>query len=77
MLFDRLAHGPYLGDGFAQPVSRYAKLLAPIAQFVVLIDVDALVILPAGLLQIVCHKGSFPWLAANHVPAINSAAPNL
>jgi len=52
----RLTHRPNLLNRFAQLSPRKAKLLAPIAQLAVLIDVDTLVILPAGVLQIVSAR---------------------
>jgi hypothetical protein len=46
---------PDLRDGLLQLIRRHAVLLRPVAQFVVLVDVDALAILTAGLLLAVGH----------------------
>jgi hypothetical protein len=50
------SHRADRSHGFAQSSPRNPELFAPIADFVVLLDVDSLIVLPAGLLQIVCHR---------------------
>lgn len=45
-------------DGLAQVIVGYAELCSPMPQFVLLLDVDALVVGLAGLLQMVRHVAS-------------------
>jgi hypothetical protein len=51
-------HRPRGLDCFAQFVAAHAQFLGPILQLMVLIGVNAFVVLPAGLLRIVCHRAS-------------------
>ena len=46
LALDVLDHRPSLSDGFPELVTGNSKLLAPVAQLVVLVDVNARVGLP-------------------------------
>ena len=59
VLFDRVRHWSHFPNRSAQLVLRHAELLAPVPQFVILVDVDPLTVAVAANAGIVSHSYSF------------------
>ncbi len=77
--FHILNHRANRTHGGSQLIRCNAELLAPIAELVILVNVDPGIICPAGLFQVICHvSGSnLPLLSRTlrlHAKAFKSAA---
>src|SRR5689334_17232647 len=58
MLLHVRDHRANLGDDLLQPIGGDAEALRPVAEFIFLVDVDAVAIGLASLGLVVCHGGS-------------------
>src|SRR3972149_1977222 len=78
---DRFDLSPGRAYGLLQLFLRDAELLGPVAQLIVLIDVDALPVLPVPLLGVVCHweisicPHGFEPIAVPSVPLVRFKPP--